>query len=66
MITVAAAALMLGIAPVWVLTPQAVTIAAAWLLRRHTTRRLTGVTGDLSGALIEAATAVTLTRMELQ
>jgi adenosylcobinamide-GDP ribazoletransferase len=62
----AAAALALGIPPAWVLGPQAAALAAAWLLRRHTTRRLGGVTGDVFGALIEVATAVTLIGVALR
>jgi adenosylcobinamide-GDP ribazoletransferase len=62
----AAAALALGISPAWVLVPQAVALASAWLLRRHATRRFGGMTGDVFGALIETATVVTLTGVALR
>ena len=39
---------------------QGVALTAATALRWHTTRRFGGVTGDVFGALIETATAVTL------
>lgn len=39
---------------------QAVALATAFGLRLHTTRRFGGVTGDVFGALVECATAVTL------
>ncbi len=35
-------------------------LAAAWLLRRHASRRVGGLTGDVLGALCELATTVTL------
>ncbi|GII76027.1 hypothetical protein Sru01_10090 [Sphaerisporangium rufum] len=35
-------------------------LAAAWALRGHAVRRLGGVTGDVLGALVEAATAAAL------
>jgi adenosylcobinamide-GDP ribazoletransferase len=38
----------------------AAAVAAAVILRRHLVRRLTGITGDVLGFLIEAATSVTL------
>ena len=44
----------------WMLVPQVVALAVAQLLRLHAVRRLGGVTGDVFGALIESATAVTL------
>jgi len=44
----------------WILLPQVTALAAAWLLRKHAGRRLGGTTGDVFGALIESATAVTL------
>ncbi|HEX4091418.1 MAG TPA: adenosylcobinamide-GDP ribazoletransferase [Trebonia sp.] len=44
----------------WMLVPQVVALAAAHLLRLHAVRRLGGVTGDVFGALIESATAITL------
>lgn len=62
----AAAALALRIPPAWVLVPQAVALATAWLLRRYAARRLGGVTGDVFGGLIEAATAVTLIGVALR
>jgi adenosylcobinamide-GDP ribazoletransferase len=43
----------------WVVA-QVVALAVAYCFRWHTTRRFTGVTGDVFGALIEIATAVTL------
>jgi adenosylcobinamide-GDP ribazoletransferase len=39
---------------------QVIGLLAAGLLRRHATRRFGGVTGDVFGALVEAATLVTL------
>lgn len=42
--------------PLW----QAVALAGAWALRVHTTRRFGGTTGDVFGALVETATAITL------
>ena len=56
----AAIGVALGVPPAWILVPQAVAPALSWLLRRHAVRRLGGVTGDVFGALIEFATAVTL------
>jgi cobalamin synthase len=44
----------------WILLPQVIAMAAAWLLRKYAGRRLGGMTGDVFGALIESATAVTL------
>ena len=52
--------LVLDIPPQWVLGPQAVALAGTWLLRRHVSRRIGGVTGDVFGALIESATVITL------
>jgi adenosylcobinamide-GDP ribazoletransferase len=49
----------------WVLGPQAAALAAAWLGRRHAQRRLGGMTGDVFGALIESATAITLAGVAL-
>jgi adenosylcobinamide-GDP ribazoletransferase len=46
-------------------TAQLAGLAAAWCLRRHITRRLGGVTGDVFGALLEAATTVTLVALVL-
>ena len=45
---------------------QAVALAAAYLFRLHAVRRLGGVTGDVFGALIETATAVTLIGVALR
>ena len=41
-------------------------LAAAYLFRLHAVRRLGGVTGDVFGALIESATAVTLIGVALR
>jgi adenosylcobinamide-GDP ribazoletransferase len=43
----------------WVVTQAAVLVVCAGL-RRHVTRRLGGVTGDVFGALVEVGTALTL------
>ncbi|MGN6605895.1 MAG: adenosylcobinamide-GDP ribazoletransferase [Jatrophihabitans sp.] len=43
----------------WVVA-QVVALGVAALFRAHTTRRLGGVTGDVFGALVELATALTL------
>jgi adenosylcobinamide-GDP ribazoletransferase len=56
----AAVAVVVSIPVGWVLVPQIVALAAAYLVRRHVVRRLGGITGDVFGALIETATAVTL------
>ncbi len=64
--TVAVLGLGLGVAealsvpPGWIVGPQAVALIAAYLVRSHASRRLGGVTGDVFGAVIELATAVTL------
>lgn len=47
------------------LVAQVVALLVAAALRLHTTRRLGGVTGDVFGALIEVATAVTLVGLAL-
>ena len=44
---------------------QVVALALAYGLRLHTTRRLGGVTGDVFGALVECATAVTVVGIAL-
>ena len=62
----AAVAIGLSIPVGWVLVPQAVALAAAYLFRLHAVRRLGGVTGDVFGALIESATAVTLIGVALR
>ena len=62
----AAIAIDLSIGVGWVLVPQAIALAAASLLRLHAVRRLGGVTGDVFGALIESATAVTLIGVALR
>ena len=50
----------------WVLVPQAVALAVAYLFRLQVVRRLGGVTGDVFGALIESAAAVTLIGLALR
>jgi adenosylcobinamide-GDP ribazoletransferase len=56
----AAVAVALSVPPGWVVGPQAAALIVAWRLRRHATRRIGGISGDVFGALIETATAVTL------
>ena len=58
-------ALAAGIPVGWVLGPQAIALGAAWLARKHAQRRLGGMTGDVFGALIESATAITLAGVAL-
>ena len=62
----AAIAIGLSIPVGWVLLPQAIALAAAYLFRLNAVRRLGGVTGDVFGALIESATAVTLMGVALR
>ena len=62
----AAVAIGLSIPVGWVVLPQAIALAAAYLFRLHAVRRLGGVTGDVFGALIESATAVTLMGVALR
>jgi len=62
----AAISLALRIPLQWVLGPQTVALAGAWLLRRHVSRRIGGVTGDVFGALIESATVITLIGVALR
>jgi adenosylcobinamide-GDP ribazoletransferase len=62
----AAIAIGLSIPVGWVLVPQAIALAAAYLFRLHAVGRLGGVTGDVFGALIESATAVTLIGVALR
>jgi adenosylcobinamide-GDP ribazoletransferase len=62
----AAVAVDLSIPVGWILVPQVIALAAAHLFRLHVVRRLGGVTGDVFGALIEAATAVTLIGVALR
>jgi adenosylcobinamide-GDP ribazoletransferase len=62
----AAAAAALSFPLGWILVPQAVALTAAHLLRLHAVRRLGGVTGDVFGALIEIATAITLIGVALR
>ena len=62
----AAIAIDLSIGVGWFLVPQAIALAAAYLFRLHVVRRLGGVTGDVFGALIESATAVTLIGVALR
>jgi adenosylcobinamide-GDP ribazoletransferase len=49
-----------GINVAWMVVTQLVALAGAWRLRVHVGRRLGGTTGDVFGALIEAATAIVL------
>jgi adenosylcobinamide-GDP ribazoletransferase len=49
-----------GLQIAWVIGSQCVAMGASWLLRAHAGRRLGGMTGDVFGALIEAATVVAL------
>lgn len=58
-------ALWCGADPWWWAGSQAVALALAAVLRRHTSRRLGGTTGDVYGALIETATAITLVGLAL-
>jgi adenosylcobinamide-GDP ribazoletransferase len=51
--------------PVGWMVAQSVALALAFGLRLHTTARLGGVTGDVFGALVECATAVTLVGIAL-
>jgi adenosylcobinamide-GDP ribazoletransferase len=44
---------------------QLAALEVATALRRHTTRRFGGVTGDVFGALIEIGTAATLAGLAL-
>jgi adenosylcobinamide-GDP ribazoletransferase len=53
-------AVVLSIPPGWIIGPQLAALIAAWLLRWHAARRFGGMTGDVFGALIELATAITL------
>jgi adenosylcobinamide-GDP ribazoletransferase len=62
----AAVAVDLSIPVGWILVPQVIALAAAYLFRLHVVRRLGGVTGDVFGALIESATAVTLIGVALR
>jgi adenosylcobinamide-GDP ribazoletransferase len=62
----AAVAVELSIPVGWILVPQVIALAAAYLFRLHVVRRLGGVTGDMFGALIELATAVTLIGVALR
>jgi adenosylcobinamide-GDP ribazoletransferase len=62
----AAVAAALSIPVGWVLVPQIAALAVAHLFRLHVVRRLGGVTGDVFGALIESATAVTLIGVALR
>lgn len=50
----------LTVPPAWIVGPQVAALIVAYLVRLHASRRLGGVTGDVFGALIESATAVTL------
>jgi adenosylcobinamide-GDP ribazoletransferase len=58
-------ALASGIPVGWVLGPQAAALGVAWLARKHAQRRLGGTTGDVFGALIESAAAITLAGVAL-
>jgi adenosylcobinamide-GDP ribazoletransferase len=62
----AVVAISLSIPVGWILVPQAVALAAAHLFKLHAVRRLGGVTGDVFGALIESATAITLIGVALR
>jgi adenosylcobinamide-GDP ribazoletransferase len=62
----AAVAVGLSIPVGWILVPQVIALAAAHLFRLQVVRRLGGVTGDVFGALIESATAVTLIGVALR
>lgn len=53
-------ALAVGASWWWWLGAQVVALLVAAALRAHTTRRFGGTTGDVFGALVETATAVTL------
>jgi adenosylcobinamide-GDP ribazoletransferase len=55
-----AVALLTDLSAGWVVGSQVVALGASWLARRHVVRRLGGTTGDVFGALIELATAITL------
>lgn len=59
-------AVALSVPVLWFLVPQAVALAVAFALRVHARRRIGGVTGDIFGALIETATAITLIGMALR
>jgi adenosylcobinamide-GDP ribazoletransferase len=56
----AGTAVALSLPITWIVGPQAVALVIAYRLRRHVVRRLTGISGDVFGALIETATALTL------
>jgi adenosylcobinamide-GDP ribazoletransferase len=62
----AALAAAVSVPVAWILAPQAVALLVAYLGRIHIARRLGGVTGDVFGALIETATAVTLIGLALR
>jgi adenosylcobinamide-GDP ribazoletransferase len=49
----------------WMVLSQAAALVVAWALRVRAERQLGGVTGDVFGALIEVATAVTLVGIAL-
>ena len=51
--------------PLGVLGTQAGALVVAYGFRRHVTRRIGGVTGDVFGALVELATALTLIGLAL-
>jgi adenosylcobinamide-GDP ribazoletransferase len=66
LVVAVAAGLLDGDLPLW-LGPLAVVaaLAVAALLRRHAVRRLGGVTGDVLGSVVEAATTVALVVLAL-
>ncbi len=62
----AVVALLLSVSAAWFVVAQVVALLAAFLLRRHVVRRIGGISGDVFGALIETATALTLAGVALR